>query len=399
MAAVTRFCSAGCAGCDVLGRLWHTTGNAPRGESALYCLACTAAAPCAGQQLSAAEGHRNAPYCTVLYCTVLYCNACNTLATTIHPPPTPHPNHVQNHLFYRMQHDIILHDNDADLVVLNPDWDYLLSALRAALPPGLRVFIVVPSEDRSIRWLRVMSGVGIMDLVRVCVRVSMCYIQVLHASAHTHRGVSPLTHELLLLGQKAKKTSCLCVCLVVTLMVLFPFASSSIQPNMSTTTHLASLFPPLHSSSLSTPPLHLAHGRHHHHHHPSHNSMAALLKRAVTAPVLWLPPPRPQRQPRRYQRATDARHHCCRRPKPMFPSPRAMVICVTCQRHSYSHCQSSSFVVWVCQCRVTYQEYCAGGTGRTTWCPGEEGGRQAGWEAHALNFEKRWRETATCFEI
>lgn len=59
--------------------------------------------------------------------------------------------------------DIILHDNDADLVVLNPDWDWLLEALKARLP-GFRVFFVVPSEDTSIKWIRVMSGVGIMDL-------------------------------------------------------------------------------------------------------------------------------------------------------------------------------------------------------------------------------------------
>jgi len=50
-------------------------------------------------------------------------------------------------------------------VVLNPDWDWLLEALKARLP-GFRVFFVVPSEDTSIKWIRVMSGVGIMDLVR-----------------------------------------------------------------------------------------------------------------------------------------------------------------------------------------------------------------------------------------
>ena len=62
------------------------------------------------------------------------------------------------------QKDIILHDNDADLVILNPDWDTLLESLKARLP-GYRVFFVVPSEDASIKWIRVMSGVGIMDLV------------------------------------------------------------------------------------------------------------------------------------------------------------------------------------------------------------------------------------------
>lgn len=68
-------------------------------------------------------------------------------------------------MFTQVQKDIILHDNDADLVLLNPDWDWLLEALKARLP-GFRVFFVVPSEDSSIRWIRVMSGVGIMDLVR-----------------------------------------------------------------------------------------------------------------------------------------------------------------------------------------------------------------------------------------
>ncbi|KIY94186.1 hypothetical protein MNEG_13774 [Monoraphidium neglectum] len=59
--------------------------------------------------------------------------------------------------------DVIAHDNDADVVVLNPDWDELLVALRAALPQ-YRVFFVVPSEDRSIRWIRLLNGVGVMDV-------------------------------------------------------------------------------------------------------------------------------------------------------------------------------------------------------------------------------------------
>lgn len=59
--------------------------------------------------------------------------------------------------------DIIFYDNDADLVLLNPDWDALLPQLRAALP-GCRVFFVIPSEDASIRWIRVMAGIGVMDL-------------------------------------------------------------------------------------------------------------------------------------------------------------------------------------------------------------------------------------------
>ena len=61
------------------------------------------------------------------------------------------------------ERDVIPYDNDADVCVLNPDWPALLPALRAALP-GMRVFMVAPSEDRSVRWLRVVHGVGVMDL-------------------------------------------------------------------------------------------------------------------------------------------------------------------------------------------------------------------------------------------
>lgn len=77
-----------------------------------------------------------------------------------------YPQNPHNPIFPHLQKDIILHDNDADLVLLNPDWDCLLETLKARLP-GYRVFFVVPSEDTSIKWIRVMSGVGIMDLVRV----------------------------------------------------------------------------------------------------------------------------------------------------------------------------------------------------------------------------------------
>jgi hypothetical protein len=64
--------------------------------------------------------------------------------------------------------DVILHDNDADVVLLDPDFDALLPRLAAALPQ-FRVTTVVPSEDASVRWLRVIAGplgapVGVMDL-------------------------------------------------------------------------------------------------------------------------------------------------------------------------------------------------------------------------------------------
>lgn len=60
---------------------------------------------------------------------------------------------------------MILHDNDADVVVLNPDWDALAAGLRSALEPaGYRVYFVVPSEDASIRWLRVCFAFGVLDV-------------------------------------------------------------------------------------------------------------------------------------------------------------------------------------------------------------------------------------------
>lgn len=60
--------------------------------------------------------------------------------------------------------DIIPHDNDADVVILNPDWEYVYLNLKARLPRGFKVYYVVPSEDKSIKWLRVSWGIGIMDL-------------------------------------------------------------------------------------------------------------------------------------------------------------------------------------------------------------------------------------------
>jgi hypothetical protein len=106
---------------------------------------------------------------------IVTCQPCKT-SLPASPPPThmlnksaPHhpPTHSPTHPPTRPvpQKDIILHDNDADIVLLDPDWDALLPKLRASLP-GCRVFFVVPSEDRSIRWIRVLSGVGVMDLVR-----------------------------------------------------------------------------------------------------------------------------------------------------------------------------------------------------------------------------------------
>lgn len=66
------------------------------------------------------------------------------------------------------ERDVILHDNDADVVLLEPDFDALIPKLKRLLPQH-RVAVVVPSEDASVRWLRVVAGplgapLGIMDL-------------------------------------------------------------------------------------------------------------------------------------------------------------------------------------------------------------------------------------------
>jgi hypothetical protein len=86
-----------------------------------------------------------------------------------HCLPPQHPSHrLPSPIItpsYHLQKDIIFYDNDADFVILDPDWDSLLEGLRQRLPRSYRVFYVVPSEDRSIKWIRVMTGVGIMDLV------------------------------------------------------------------------------------------------------------------------------------------------------------------------------------------------------------------------------------------
>jgi hypothetical protein len=66
------------------------------------------------------------------------------------------------------ERDVILHDNDADVVLLEPDFDALIPKLKRLLPQH-RVAVVIPSEDESVRWLRVVAGplgapLGIMDL-------------------------------------------------------------------------------------------------------------------------------------------------------------------------------------------------------------------------------------------
>lgn len=67
--------------------------------------------------------------------------------------------------------DLILHDNDVDVAVLNPDWDALYPALHQALDElhlhtSRRYSIgwVTPSEDSACRWIRVYCLFGMMDV-------------------------------------------------------------------------------------------------------------------------------------------------------------------------------------------------------------------------------------------
>lgn len=59
--------------------------------------------------------------------------------------------------------DLILHDNDVDIAVYQPQWPALLRALRAALPQ-YTVRIVVPSDDPSTRFIRVYCPLGMADV-------------------------------------------------------------------------------------------------------------------------------------------------------------------------------------------------------------------------------------------
>jgi len=60
--------------------------------------------------------------------------------------------------------DLILHDNDVDVVVLDPDWPQLQEQLSARLGHKYRVGVVRPSEDPSVMWLRVYCPLGMMDI-------------------------------------------------------------------------------------------------------------------------------------------------------------------------------------------------------------------------------------------
>lgn len=59
--------------------------------------------------------------------------------------------------------DLILHDNDIDIAVLQPQWPVLLSTLRDALPQ-YSVRIVVPSDDPNTCFIRVYCPLGMADV-------------------------------------------------------------------------------------------------------------------------------------------------------------------------------------------------------------------------------------------
>lgn len=59
--------------------------------------------------------------------------------------------------------DLILHDNDVDIAVYEPDWPALLHALRAALPQ-YSARIVVPSDDPTTCFIRVYCPLGMADV-------------------------------------------------------------------------------------------------------------------------------------------------------------------------------------------------------------------------------------------
>lgn len=59
--------------------------------------------------------------------------------------------------------DLILHDNDIDLSVLNPDWPSLMAHLQAALPQ-YNVKLETPSEAPDINFIRVYCALGFADI-------------------------------------------------------------------------------------------------------------------------------------------------------------------------------------------------------------------------------------------
>lgn len=77
--------------------------------------------------------------------------------------PAPAPACFCSLLGLHRDGDLILHDNDVDIAVYQPQWPALLRALRAALPQ-YTVRIVVPSDDPSTRFIRVYCPLGMADV-------------------------------------------------------------------------------------------------------------------------------------------------------------------------------------------------------------------------------------------
>lgn len=59
--------------------------------------------------------------------------------------------------------DLILHDNDVDLAILDPNWPELLDHLHKALPQYC-VRLEIPSEAPDVSFLRVYCALGFADL-------------------------------------------------------------------------------------------------------------------------------------------------------------------------------------------------------------------------------------------
>ncbi|PSC75064.1 hypothetical protein C2E20_1924 [Micractinium conductrix] len=60
--------------------------------------------------------------------------------------------------------DLIAHDNDIDLAVLNPEWHKLLAGLQRTLPSKYSLRVVTPNDQPQSAWLRVYCPLGMADL-------------------------------------------------------------------------------------------------------------------------------------------------------------------------------------------------------------------------------------------
>ena len=77
--------------------------------------------------------------------------------------------------------ELILYDNDIDLVVMDPDWPRLHEHLSAALPQDA-VRVLTPSEDATVRFVRVYTPLGFADVYGA--RFSTCGARVVVELGH-----------------------------------------------------------------------------------------------------------------------------------------------------------------------------------------------------------------------